>query len=240
MRNPRMRTISFSGIDGAGKSTQIERLCSSLQKIGLSVRMVCFWDHVATLTRFRETAGHAVFGGDTGVGTPSAPICRRDKNVRSWIVTTIRLFLYSLDAISLRMLIKRAQNSGADLLIFDRFIYDELANLELHRWMMRAYARAIVRLVPKPDISCLLDADPVAARARKPEYPLEFLDFNRKSYLALSNLVCSFQIIAPMTVDDVEQEVLQLAINALSLVPAQNVEALGAQASFVGRPQPKE
>jgi thymidylate kinase len=228
-----MRTISFSGIDGAGKSTQIERLCASLQQTGLSVRMVCFWDHVARLTRFRERAGRAVFGGDTGVGTPSAPICRRDKNVRSWIMTSIRLFLYLLDAISLRLLVKRAKNSGTDLLIFDRFIYDELANLELNRWMMRAYARALVRFVPKPDISYLLDADPVAARARKPEYPLEFLDFNRKSYLALNNLVCRFQVITPMTVDDVQQEVLQLAINALSLAPAQNIEALGAQAGIV-------
>ncbi len=228
-----MRTISFSGIDGAGKSTQIERLCTSLQQTGLSVSKVCFWDHVARLTRFRETAGHAVFGGDTGIGTPSNPIRRRDKNVRSWIMTGIRLFLYSLDAISLRMFIKRAQDSGADLLIFDRFIYDELANLELERWMMRAYARAIVRFVPKPDISYLLDADPVAARARKPEYPLEFLDFNRKSYLALNNLMCRFQVIAPRTVDDVEKEVLRLAINALSLAPAQNTEALGTQASFV-------
>lgn len=148
-------------------------------------------------------------------------------------MTAIRLFLYSLDAISLRLLVKRAQNSDADLLIFDRFIYDELANLELHRWMMRAYARAIVRFAPRPDISYLLDADPVAARARKPEYPLEFIDFNRKSYLALGNLVCRFQVIAPMTVDDVEREVLQLAINALALTPAQNRKALGAQASFV-------
>jgi len=148
-------------------------------------------------------------------------------------MTAIRFFLYLLDAVSLRLLIKRAQKSGADLLIFDRYIYDELANLELHRWMMRAYARAIVRFVPRPDVSYLLDADPVAARARKPEYPLEFLDFNRKSYLALNNLVGCFQVIAPMTVDKVEQEVLQIAINALSLAPAQNSEAVGAQASFI-------
>ncbi len=232
-KNRRMKTISFSGIDGAGKSTQIQRLCASLRQTGLNVRMVCFWDQVAKLTRFREEAGHAVFGGDTGIGSPSAPICRRDKNVRWWVMTAVRLFLYSLDAISLRLLIKRAQNSGAGALVFDRFIYDELANLELDRWLMRAYAHAIVRIVPAPDISYLLDADPVAARARKPEYPLEFLVFNRKSYLTLGNFVCRFQVIGPMTIDDVEQEVLQLAINALSLASAQNTEALGAQASFV-------
>ena len=112
-------------------------------------------------------------------------------------MTPIRLFLYSLDAISLWLLIERAQHSRADVLIFDRYIYDELANLELHRWLMRAYARVLFRFVPKPDISYLLDADPIAARARKPEYPLEFLEFNRKSYFALNNLVSNFEVIAP-------------------------------------------
>ena len=230
-----MKTISFSGIDGAGKSTQIQRLCASLEQIGLRVRIVCFWDHVATLTRFRESAGHAVFGGDIGIGSPEAPICRRDKNVRSWFMTAVRLMLYSFDALSLRLVIKRAQSSGADLLIFDRFTYDELANLELHRWAMRTYARALIGFVPKPDVSYLLDADPAAARARKPEYPLEFLDFNRKSYLALNTIAPRFQIIAPMTVEEAEKAILARAIDALSLATAQNIDALGAQQASLVR-----
>lgn len=229
----RARVISFSGIDGAGKSTQIARLHASLLQAGLSVRVVCFWEDVATLTRFREKAGHALFGGDAGVGTPEAPINRRDKNVRSWIMTAIRLVLYLADAISHRLLIRRARGSGVDVLIFDRSIYDELANLELHQPVMRAYARAISRLAPKPDISYLLDADPVAARARKPEYPLEFLEFNRKSYFQLNDCIGVFHVVGAMALDDVEREILKAAFNKLPLVnlvptPARSAEALSA------------
>jgi len=236
--NRRIRVISFSGIDGAGKSTQIERLRASLEQIGLSVRLVCFWDDVATLTRFREGMAHLVFRGDAGVGTPEAPIRRRDKNVRSWIMTGIRLFLYVADTISLRLLIKRVQRSGVDVLIFDRFIYDELANLELGQSAMRAYARAITNMVPKPDISYLLDSDPNEARARKPEYPLEFLDFNRRSYLTLNNFLGIFQVVAPMAVDDVERETLKIALKDLSLAkplpaPVPNTEGLSPQTSCV-------
>ncbi len=35
--NPNPVSISFSGIDGAGKSTQIHRLCGRLNEIGLQV-----------------------------------------------------------------------------------------------------------------------------------------------------------------------------------------------------------
>jgi thymidylate kinase len=208
--------VSFSGIDGAGKSTQIEALSSRLARDGLRVRVVRFWDDIARLKGLRETSGHRIFKGDRGVGSPSAPINRRDKNVQSGLMTCVRLFLYFVDAVSTRRMVGRMLRSGFDLVIFDRYTYDELANLNLRNPIMRAYAQLLMKVVPRPHISFLLDADPIQARARKPEYPLEFLHANRNAYLTLSNLLGGITVIRPGAVEDVQAEVMAHAVRKLS------------------------
>src|SRR6202453_3163784 len=219
-KNSQTIFVSFSGIDGAGKSTQIEALCFQLNEDGLRVLLIRFWDDVATLIGTREAAGHTIFKGDKGIGSPSAPINRRDKNVRSWPMTVVRLFIYSIDALSVRAEVKKALRSEADLIIFDRYIYDELANLTLRNPVIRAYVRLIARFVPKPQVVYLLDADPAMARERKPEYPLEFLYTNRQSYLALAELVGGMTVIAPMPVNQVERAVLRQVQSLCHFVPA--------------------
>jgi thymidylate kinase len=215
----RRKLISFSGIDGAGKGTQIDALCERLKEAGLRVRLITFWDDVATLTGIREASGHTLFNGDKGVGTPTAPINRRDKNVQSWPMSGVRLGLYFLDAVSLRLVVEKALRSDIDVLICDRYIYDELANLTLSNPTARLYVQLIMKLVPKPDISYVLDADPVQARARKPEYPLDFLHTNRASYLALSNLVGA-TVIPKNSIENVKRDILEHAQKELSFVPA--------------------
>ena len=205
----RTLVISFSGIDGAGKSTQIEHLLSCLREQGLRVRVFRFWDDVASLTHIREGAGHTVFRGDKGVGSPEAPINRRDKNVRGWPMTCVRLFLYLLDTISLRNVFRSAMRGDVDCVIFDRYIYDELANLNLESRAITAYVRLITRLAPRPGVSFILDADPLSARTRKPEYPLDFICSNRQAYLQLSRIMGGFTIIAPMSIEAAGSEILR-------------------------------
>lgn len=205
----RPELIAFSGVDGAGKSTQIQALSAALRQAGLRVRIVPFWDEVARLRGFREAAASSLFNSEKGVGAPGAPVNRRDKNVRSRGMTLVRLFLYLVDALSLRNAIKKTGRMECDIVIFDRFIYDELANLNLKNPAIRAYIRLVMAIVPRPQISFLLDADPVQARARKPEYPLDFLYLNRNSYLALSAFVGGVTVIDPMPVDRVGREIVR-------------------------------
>jgi len=212
----RTNFVSFSGIDGAGKSTQIEALCARMRQDGLRIHTIRFWDEIARLKGIRETAGHKVFKGDKGVGSPEAPINRRDKNVQSWPMTCVRLFIYFVDAVSTRLAVRKALRSGVDLVIFDRYTYDELANLTLRNPLIRAYVRFIMMIVPRPQISYFLDADPVKARERKPEYPLEFLITNRQSYFALINLVGGITVIAPGPIREVGQAVLGNALRELT------------------------
>ena len=214
--NGRTVLVSFSGIDGAGKSTQIEALASHLRQDGLRVQVIRFWDDVARLKIIRESAGHKIFKGDKGVGRPEAPIERRDKNVQSPWMTCVRLFLYLVDAVSVRLMVQRALKSGYDLVIFDRYTYDELANLNLENAVIQAYARMIMALVPRLHVSFVLDADPVRARERKPEYPLDFLRQNRGAYLRLADLVGGMTVIGPKPVSEVSEAVIMQTAKKLS------------------------
>ncbi|MGA9390839.1 MAG: thymidylate kinase [Candidatus Sulfotelmatobacter sp.] len=192
-----MTILSFSGIDGAGKSTQISELETSLRNSGLRTRLLTFWDDVVILSRSREFMSYKAFKGDRGIGSPQKPLQRRDKNVTAWPVTLLRYGLYFADALHLCLKVLEARKSDADVVIFDRYIYDELANLPLNRKCTIWFVRLVLQFVPRPDIAYLIDADPVAAQARKPEYPLEFVRRNREAYLALARLSGVITIVGP-------------------------------------------
>ena len=172
----------------------------------MRVRLITFWDDIAVLKRFREFSGHALFKGEKGIGSPSNPIHRRDKNVQTWYMTVVRLLMYLLDALSLFLVAARARKSGADVIIFDRYTYDELVNLPLERSLARLYARTLLSFVPKPDVAYVLDADPEQARARKPEYPVEFLHRSRAAYARLSQ-IAGLTVVPPGPVAEVADQI---------------------------------
>ncbi len=218
-RHGEFKIVSFSGIDGAGKSTQIRALQARLSALGLRSRTLTFWDNVVVLSRFREVASRQAFKGDQGIGSPENPINRRDKNVTSPHLTAIRFLLYFFDALHLRFFSPGARE-GAEVVIFDRYIYDELANLPLDHWFARLYARLILKVTPEPDIAYLIDADPEAALARKPEYPLEFLRRNRERYLELSHLLANMIVIEPLSVEAVEAKMMEVLWKSLIRKPS--------------------
>jgi len=222
--------ISFSGIDGAGKSTQIDMLRNSLTEAGLCSSILTFWDDVVMLSGFREFCSHVAFGGDKGVGSPDKPINRRDKNVGSWPVMLLRLFFYLFDAAHLAFMAARAKRTSADVIIFDRYIYDEFANLPLQQWFVRSYVRWMLKLVPRPEIAYLIDADPVLARQRKPEYPYEFLQRNRASYFELNKIDNVMTIIAPSSAVEMHGKIAQALLNIL---PHQQRESFPIAKAFI-------
>ena len=218
MRLDNVKVVSFSGIDGAGKSTQIEALQAYLREIGLRSTLYTFWDNVVVFPGFREHMSFKAFKGDKGIGSADKPIVRRDKDVRSWYITAIRLFLYLLDAYSLRVAVSGSYDAGVDVIIFDRYIYDELANLPLNNWLIRLYVRLLMGLVPRPDVAFVVDADPEAAHIRKPEYPLEFVRKNRDSYIALSRVVRGITVLPPRSVEETTAKIKE-SISQLCLRP---------------------
>lgn len=217
--------VSFSGIDGAGKTTQIESLQRNLAVYGARISLIRFWDDVATLKRVREISSHRLFKSENGVGSPGRPINRRDKNVQSWYMTPVRLFLYFLDSLHLNVIVRRVTRTSADVIIFDRYIYDELANLKLadSKWQ-QLFARYALRWTRQPDVAILLDADPEQARTRKPEYPLEFLRRNREAYLELGKMAPGIRVIREQTIVQNAAEIYSICLQMLALHRSPNLQ----------------
>jgi thymidylate kinase len=225
--------VSFSGMDGAGKSTQIDSLRGFLDAHGLRTRLLAFWDDVVVFARYREGFVHKVFKSERGIGAPGKPVNRRDKNVRGWHLNLARHGLYLLDALNLRRVLSHASSTKLDavaqtsasplepcaarlvpdVIIMDRYIHDELANLPLGNAFTRAFIHIVAAIAPKPDVAYVLDADPDAARARKPEYPLEFLRSCRDCYLRLATML-RITVIPPSSVPQASEAIEQAFVRA--------------------------
>src|SRR5437763_13594613 len=132
--------ISFSGMDGSGKSTQIEALCSQLSQAGVPVLRLAFWDHVVGLPKWRAVFSHKFLKSDGRIGEPGKPARRNDKNNRAWYLLLARSALYVLDAWNLRAAVFKARRRNASVVVFDRYIYDQLATLPINS-VTKSYAR---------------------------------------------------------------------------------------------------
>ena len=217
--------ITFSGIDGAGKSTQIEKLREYLTQQGLSVRILTFWDNVAVLSSLRSGFSRKVLQSDGQVGSPDKPANRNDKNSRSFPLLVGRSLLHLADVFRLRKIIRRERSAAnGGVIIFDRYIYDQLAALPMHHWLARAYARFVLSLAPNTDVSYLLDAVPEEARARKPEYPIDFMRQYRSSYLELRKFA-PLSLIAAGDPDNVHAAIVARLNAVVSKFPQPQVDS---------------
>ncbi len=207
--------VSFSGLDGAGKTTQITGLREAAAGLGLDSDLITFWDDVVVGTRYRQGFVHKVFKSEEGVGVPGQPVERRDKNVRVGYLTLMRHLLYLADAVHLRMVLWRARRAPARIIIMDRYIYDELTNLPLENHLSMAYAVLLASIAPRPELAILLDADPELARARKPEYSVAFMRQSRRSYYRLAQRLGTMTLIPPLDLTEAKRAVLTSFLRVL-------------------------
>jgi thymidylate kinase len=200
--------ITFSGIDGAGKTTQIEHLSSYLEKQGLRVLRLSFWDDVAVWSNFRAGVGHqTVDSGPRDRLAERSFTPKNNKHVRKWYLTGARSGLYLLDVFRLHRLLASPSVRDSDVVIFDRYIYDQTANIDSPSRAARLYGKLLVQQAPAPDLAFVLDASPAEAFARKPEYPLEFMHRNRRTFLRLRELVPELIIISDGVENDVKSKI---------------------------------
>ena len=172
-------SVSFSGLDGAGKTRQITELRDHLAATGRSVDVVWvpfkIWPE-GLLNRlpagWRSRLGPGRRAGSaeaSGPGTASAPARNGlAGSARGWAWTVVGSGASLSAGLSLR---RRRRGSAADVLVLDRYRLDSIVKLQF--WYAEVPAGLLARLVrgvaPAPDVEILLRVDADVAYARKPE-----------------------------------------------------------------------
>jgi thymidylate kinase len=179
--------ITFSGLDGAGKSTLVAWLKQELEREHRRVVVFHLPDHVGIYAALRALRDRLLGrppedNGGAPTGVPArGPVRRTLHRIRNAVLWNrpVRRLLYPIDLLLFWALYRvPLEKLGGRVLIMDRYFYDGLVDVADGRhW---AWLRLLKRLTPTPDVPVFLDTGPEEAFARKREHTVEYL---RRRYL---------------------------------------------------------
>ncbi|MCC5823201.1 MAG: hypothetical protein LAT64_07830 [Phycisphaerales bacterium] len=201
--HPRNRPllITLTGPEGSGKSTNQDFIIQFALSHGL---------HATMIKGDRYTCGHALQRLlNPGRSTPMkrrqyiaepAPASQTTSGVQARpglkrrLRTLRRGICYPIDALTFRLVLCLPKYRRKDLIVFDRYIYDEMARIieQLPRLVS-----LIHRLSLRPDLAFLITADPDDLVARRPGSSRAYYDMSLRRFRALADGCPELIVIPP-------------------------------------------
>jgi thymidylate kinase len=187
--------ITFSGLDGAGKSTLIEFLSATLERQRHSVVVLHLNDQVgvyASLRALRDRVlGRRPDSLALGAPDPRSQKLRRPaprglRGLLSRLRTAIlwnksfRRLLYPIDLFVFLCYRAYVEKAKGRVLIMDRYFYDTLVDISNGR--ERLWTRMFERITPEPTVPVFLDISPEESFRRKGEFTVEYLRRRSDAY----------------------------------------------------------
>src|SRR5688572_5073615 len=187
--------ITFSGLDGSGKSTLIDYLKQSLekdnQKVAVSHMNYDVGLYPALRFLIKKLRGGSRANG--AAGESHAPrehafngrFRTRAAKLRYKLVWNkgLRFLIYPLDVLIFLFYRFYIEKVNGQVLIMDRYFYDTLVDVAGAGKSLPL--RFLSWLTPTPNLGVYLDVSPEKAFARKNEYSVDYLNSRRRSYQKL-------------------------------------------------------
>ena len=184
--------ITFSGLDGAGKSTLISYVEELLVELEVKSTVLTMYDHVglyATIRRLRDTISAATdTASDDGLPAENRR-SRHRRGIGHGIVAVVRSrlakqFVYVIDLLCFLLFRFYTEVVRRRVLILDRYFYDSLADIAKGplSWI---YIRGFLWFTPRPQLALFIDVPAEIAFARKGEYTVEYLRKRRDTYVKI-------------------------------------------------------
>jgi len=200
IKNRRGFTITFSGVDGAGKSTIIEEIKTILTY--KFRRNVVVLRHRPSILPILSSYKH---GKEKAEKIAAVTLPRQGKN-KSKITSFIRFAYYYTDYLLGQFYVKAKYHWRGYAVLYDRYYFDFIidgrrSNIDLPKWIPRFFYKFIYQ----PPLNLFLYADPQTILERKQELPSESIleltqnykmlfedlaqdDVRNKDYIALENI----------------------------------------------------
>lgn len=210
-----MLLITFSGLDGCGKSTHVDRTVLYLTDLGLDVKPATTVSISATgvilfLRRWLQRMGSSALDQKTAIAPSGARIRVYDKNrtfredQQRRTAIAKRWIAYPLDAIALRCYLHWQALQGVEAVVCDRYIFDKLVNLP----DVRSSLSTIVRwLAPSADLAIFLNVTPTQARSRREEHDASYYEAKYDSYRAIVDLGWGLESVEISTIDATQEHI---------------------------------
>lgn len=170
--------FTFSGVDGAGKSTVIDQISQRLQE--LYRKQVIVLRHRPSILPILSSYKY----GKQKAEQRAAATLPRQGNNSSRISSMLRFAYYFTDYFFGQCYIWMRYIIRGKIVIYDRYYFDFMldakrSNIDLPS----AVAKFFYRFITKPRLNFFLYATPEAIRQRKKELPVEVIEELNQSYL---------------------------------------------------------